>query len=465
MAPKHRALYSHLVDIHVSPISCLFAELNMAIRRKIRIVLTIVMLLTLPVFLFYKLKTQETKVDKTSLISLQRSAPIITPSSFTHGNVSNKAARSRNQLRRALHAANNLDREDFYKRDLIEENNIVESLSPLLKTNLEVIEEAQRIQLSMFNKLIGRFKYAMLFNFAAFENKGDPAITVGELKIIRKIGIELMFHCETGRCLKSTLESAKNLSKRYDVNDVVVLMHGGGNLLSYEYEDEYRKKILGNFPDFEVILFPQSIWPNASRKHIEQFKNIYSAHKHLTFLYRDRNSYHLGMKLFPNVKAFLMPDMAFQIGAVNRFIAPTHDILWLKRTDTESTKYKVPTNTHGYDVIVSDWWYWKTPKGSPRLEDPVLIAANGMMFLQRGRVVITDRLHGHILSVLCGIPHVVIDPVNHKISSYMRSWTGGLDNVVITDNPDDALFKAIQLLHKLDGQIPKKLLDNSLENL
>ena len=44
----------------------------------------------------------------------------------------------------------------------------------------------------------------------------------------------------------------------------------------------------------------------------------------------------------------------------------------------------------------------------------------------RGRVVVTDRLHGHILSTLCGLPHVIIDPVNHKITSYMKSWTGGI---------------------------------------
>ena len=346
---------------------------------------------------------------------------------------------------------------DYFKRDFIEDNNLVDKLSPLLKTNIEVINETQRIQIKMFKKLIGKFKYAMLFNFAAFENKGDPAITVGELQIIKKLGLELVFHCAITLCKEETVEYAQTLGKKYSTNEMVILMQGGGNMLSYTYEDLNRKLVLEKFPDFEVILFPQSIWHIASKIVTRFFQNAYSKHKHLTFLYRDRNSYNLGKKLFPHVKCYLMPDMAFHIGTTQRFIAPTHDILWLRRSDTESTKYEIPASRQNYDVIVDDWWEWKTPKGNSQLEDSVLIAANGMMFLQRGRVVITDRLHGHILCVLCGIPHVVIDPVNKKISSYMQSWTGGIDNILVAHSSEDALNKAIKLLQKLDNNIPKAL--------
>ena len=85
------------------------------------------------------------------------------------------------------------------------------------------------------------------------------------------------------------------------------------------------------------------------------------------------------------------------------------------------------------------------------------MAGNGMMLLQRGRIVILHRLHGNILSVMCGIPHVVIDPVNRKMSFYMRSWTSGIENILIANSSSDARSKAIQLLRKLDQVIPKKL--------
>ena len=83
----------------------------------------------------------------------------------------------------------------FNNQDLVAENMLVDKLSPKLSSSEEVIAEAQRIHTNMFSTIIGHYKYAMLFNFAAFENKGDPAITAGELIMLQKLGIELMFHC------------------------------------------------------------------------------------------------------------------------------------------------------------------------------------------------------------------------------------------------------------------------------
>ena len=339
--------------------------------------------------------------------------------------------------------------DDYFQRDFIVDNHLVDKLTPLLKTNKEVIDESQRIQFKMLQSLVGKFKYAMLFNFAAFENKGDPAITVGEITIIRKLGLKLIFQCAT-RCKRQAVEYSKRLSTKYSTDELVIFMQGGGNLLAYAFEDFNRKLVLESFPDFEVILFPQSVWQNVTINVTRLFQDVYAKHKNLTFLYRDRNSYNLGKKLFPSVRCYLMPDMAFQIGRVQRFMKPTHDILWLRRHDKASTKYDIPARSQNHNVIIGNWRKWKTPKGSSQLENSFLMAANGLLFLQRGRVVITDRLHGHILCVLLGIPHVIIDPVNKKITSYMQTWTGGLEHVVLAYSPEDALNKAVYLLRKLD---------------
>ena len=61
------------------------------------------------------------------------------------------------------------------------------------------------MQTVMLKTLIGKFKYAMLFCFAAFENKGDPSITVGELNIIRKLGIKLFFSVKLDIAIKGPL--------------------------------------------------------------------------------------------------------------------------------------------------------------------------------------------------------------------------------------------------------------------
>ncbi|PVD31827.1 hypothetical protein C0Q70_07245 [Pomacea canaliculata] len=74
---------------------------------------------------------------------------------------------------------------------------------------------------------------------------------------------------------------------------------------------------------------------------------------------------------------------------------------------------------------------------------------------RRGLVVITDRLHGHILSVLLGIPHVLIDnPPYFKLSSFRRSWTAGLSNTVLVTTGEEALEQAQQLLQRYESSLP-----------
>jgi pyruvyl transferase EpsO len=46
----------------------------------------------------------------------------------------------------------------------------------------------------------------------------------------------------------------------------------------------------------------------------------------------------------------------------------------------------------------------------------------GREILSRGSVVVTNRLHAHILCRLLGIPHVVMDNNYGKLSSYAETW-------------------------------------------
>ena len=345
----------------------------------------------------------------------------------------------------------------FYNVDLVSNNNDVNKLVRMLKTETEVINEIQRIHINIFQNVIGKYKYAMLFNIPGFENKGDPAIGVGEIVLLRKLNIELVFHLRDQSNTEKAIDYARQLSdqKKYTNNSLVILLHGGGNLLSYANQDKHRETVIRRFMEFEIVMFPQSFWKATTQEHIEYFTKVYSIHPRMTFCYRDQYSFEKGSELFPNARPLLVPDMAFQIGKVERFMLPLHDIMWLKRTDKENPHYRIPENASKLDIKVADWIEWKTPRDNRLIENGFLIAANGMMFLQRGRVVITDRLHGHILSILCGIPHVILNPINNKISKYRDTWTHGLENVEEASTPEEALEKATNLLKRLGYILPK----------
>ena len=144
----------------------------------------------------------------------------------------------------------------------------------------------------------------------------------------------------------------------------------------------------------------------------------------------------------------LCPDMAFALGpCLPRSEEPQVDLVWLARTDAETLGGPAPALPGGTERV--DWLeepatalseqYWALaqrleldPPDWPALVDALLRTCEplarerlerGRQILTRGRVVITDRLHGHILCLLLGIPHVLLDNNYGKVGRFHRTWT------------------------------------------
>ncbi|PVD31831.1 hypothetical protein C0Q70_07249 [Pomacea canaliculata] len=350
---------------------------------------------------------------------------------------------------------------EFMSRDYVHQDPFDTNMLALqLSNNDDVIWEMQRLQTTVLASVLGGRRHVMLLGFAMSENKGDSAITAGEMALLRRLNVSVVFCCEIRNCSDASLQRAWNISRHYNSSSLAILMHGGGNLVGYPLADFVRRKILGLFPDFPSVLLSQSIWLHKRNEaHVNECRELYSHRENLTIFLRDRQSLGLAQKLFPGTKLMLMPDMAFGLGRVPRTMPPTHDIVWIKRRDFESSGYELPDFPANLSVYVGDWWNWKTNPGMSPMETSLLMTFNGLSFLQRGRVVITDRLHGHILSVLLGIPHVLIDnPPYFKLSSFWRTWTAGLSNVALATSGGEALVKAQELLKRWSGVIPPAML-------
>ncbi|XP_067658289.1 uncharacterized protein [Haliotis asinina] len=347
-----------------------------------------------------------------------------------------------------------MDIDDYLNLHLLTHPNSTDLLSPLLPTHYAVIEEAKRIHLNIFTDLFGGAKYALLFDVADYENKGDPAISTGEIYFLRRMGIKLIYYCMTSKCTKWNINRSFGIAKKYPLNQTIVLLQGGGNIFSYEGLDILREQVLNRFTEHRVVLFPQSVWMRYSEEKTKHYANVYNSHPHLTITIRDRMSLEKARNVLTHPRLILIPDMAFEIGSVERFVSPTFDILWMRRGDDESTRYQLPFIPQNISYHVADWIEWVTPK-SPAMEYAFHMATNGMLFLQRGRVVITDRLHGHILSTLLGIPHVILDNNYHKVSSYRTSWTKGVPYIKEAKDSKMALAMALELLQKYNDTLPK----------
>ncbi|XP_046567162.1 uncharacterized protein LOC124275603 [Haliotis rubra] len=344
--------------------------------------------------------------------------------------------------------------DEFLKWRLVDHPTDTNQMSSLMTSRDDVINEAQRIHMNLFKDLIGGYKRAMLFDVADYENKGDPAIAVGEIRLLRRLGIQLVYYCVSAKCTATAIETAFKESKLYSKDDLVILLQGGGNLFSYKKAETLRERVITKFTNHKIIMFPQSIWFRFGETKLHQYASMYNKHGNLTVMVRDRLSLQRAKGVFTRASIILAPDMAFQIGPVSRFRTPSFDILWLRRQDSETTGYNLPVFPANVSVRVSDWLHWSTPRDDSSMETAFNIATNGLLFLQRGRVVITDRLHGHILSTLLGIPHVLLDNNYHKVSSYRQTWTRGVEFVKLANTSAQALDMAMELLQKYNSTLP-----------
>jgi pyruvyl transferase EpsO len=71
--------------------------------------------------------------------------------------------------------------------------------------------------------------------------------------------------------------------------------------------------------------------------------------------------------------------------------------------------------------------------------------ARGVDRLAGAEVVVTDRVHGHILALLVGRPQVVLDNEDGKVHALVRGWSGGSPLVHVATGADEALEKATAL--------------------
>jgi exopolysaccharide biosynthesis predicted pyruvyltransferase EpsI len=349
--------------------------------------------------------------------------------------------------------------DSFLNSRLINNSEKSNYLSKNLRTSVEVIREAQRIHYNMFNDSIGRFKFCILLDTADFENKGDPAITLGEMLFIARLGLKLVYYCSTAACHRDQFSTAYSVASKYSPNELVILLHGGGNVNIYSFHEKLRAMAFNKFQGYQFFMFPQSIFLKDSNTAL--FQNcikLYCCNENLTFVQRDYRSYEIAQKYFKGVSKLLVaPDMAFHIGPVTRIMLPVFDILWIKRKDEETPGYlNIPDYPPHLRVHVSDWLDFVSPKAGTSWEKSIYSVVMGLFYTQRGRVIVTDRLHGHILATLLDIPHVLLDNTQRKLSSYHNSWTKGLENTRITNKPEEAMRLALELLEIYGDILPPR---------
>lgn len=298
-----------------------------------------------------------------------------------------------------------------------------------------------------------------LIDFPNYPNVGDSAIYLGELACLASLRVPFpRFICDL-----RTYDRAE-LARRLGPGGLILLAGGGtfGDL--WPASQELREEIVRSFPEHRIIQLPQTIH-FEKREALQRARAVLNAHQGMTLLVRDARSLETARMEF-TAPSLLCPDAAFALGPLARPAGATRERLWLLRTDKESRE----SMAGPVDEIAVDWLeepaMWRRRAsyalmGAVRRERiaplarPLLMRlyaslarqrlGRGLALLASAEVVITDRLHAHVLCVLMGIPHVLLDNSYGKLSSFHETWTADVDNVRWAQSPAEALRLAEQL--------------------
>lgn len=304
--------------------------------------------------------------------------------------------------------------------------------------------------------LLGETRRVALLDFPAHSNVGDSAIWLGTLAYLGAAGKELCYTSDHSTYSRSQLASR--------LGDGTILLCGGGNFGDlWKQPQGFRERVVRDFPDTRIVQLPQSVYFRDPAQ-AERARAIFDAHPKLTLLLRDRRSLRFARENFA-APTLLCPDMAFCLGRLQRPAAATRPLVWLARTDRERGGGTPPSGVATVDWIEErpamdvrvERFLRATVVDHPRtggaLRDVLSRAADrvararlqrGCATLGAGRVVVTDRLHGHILSLLLGIPHVILDNSYGKLREFYEAWTHGSELVRWADDPAHAITLATQ---------------------
>jgi pyruvyl transferase EpsO len=311
-----------------------------------------------------------------------------------------------------------------------------------------------------------------LVNFPNHGNPGDPAIWLGTRAALRRIGVRVGYQCAWDTFSAAALRRA--------VPDGPVLLNGGGNFGDlYKGQQGLREHLLSTVKDHRLVQLPQSIH-FRERENLDRVRRLVADHGDVTLLVREYRSRDIAAREF-DAEVHLMPDMAFGLGELSLAGSPREDVVWLHRVPGDPEYVDHGGLPDGATGSVVEWIHEQPDEPEWRLDHRIARRANvflrsraqsdprwaryawrplgatfeplghgwvrrGLQILGRGRVLVTDKLHGHVLALLAGVPHVALDNGYGKVSGVHESWTHPSTLARWADSGDEARTLALDLL-------------------
>lgn len=278
----------------------------------------------------------------------------------------------------------------------------------------------------------------------AYGNIGDQALTYATMLYFERefkdyevivVGIENVYRYMAA--IKAAIEPGD-----------LVAMPGGGNCGNlYMRIERLRRFIVRRLKDKgnQIISMPSTLSFTGDRKgerEREKSRRIFESNPNLILIAREKISYDMQREYYSKCKSLLCPDMAFYLWE-QRPQTERRGIMLCLRSDKESVLKKKR------DEIIRQLWDVCPPafifdtfigRAVSHELRPYEVQSVFNLFSQH-EIVVTDRLHGLILSVITNTPCIVLPSMDHKIRGTLL-WLKDLSFVSYLEDLDIDRIKA-----------------------
>ncbi len=232
--------------------------------------------------------------------------------------------------------------------------------------------------------------------------------------------------------------------------DDPIFLHSGGNMGDRGmWSEEARRKYVDQFQNNPIISLPQTINfsdTKEGRNQLHKSKSIYNSHSNMTIIARDKYSYEFAQEHFKDCNVLVAPDFVLSLSYDFNAKREQEILLCLRRDEesilSNSDKNRIE-NTFERNNIKYKNYDTTLPNSIQKTEREDLLKTNLEIFAE-SEIVVTDRFHGIIFSVVTGRPCVALETVDHKIPESIR-WFDNLPQVQLASDLSEIMEKVEQV--------------------
>lgn len=318
-----------------------------------------------------------------------------------------------------------------------------------------LLDELRRESLAVLERVLGLEREVALLDTPRHRNLGDSLIWAGTLAHLTELGHQVVHHSDLGRFHDDDVRGLPGTA--------AIVLSGGGNLGDrYQAEEDFRRHIVTSVRGRDIVVFPQTMHYGPTAEEARACAD-YSGNDRLTILLRDNASLERAREVMPAVATAFCPDAGLNapVGPIGP--SPGGRVAVIARHDGETAPADRghPAGDWSFTRSNSAQWAVVLTAGRihRRLPGPlrrpwagVSRAANARLLslnmeaasqqYRGARAVATNRLHGHILACLLGMPHYVADNSYGKVSRVFRDYSGRFSTAHLVGSLDEAISSA-----------------------